>query len=132
MINIETNEKTDNVVRTETTYIAVWTLIFSMIMQAVFLVLNKWDYTVLLGNLLGSAANLLNFYLMARTIASAVDKEEKEAKQLVKASYSMRMIMLFAVALVGILLSCFNTIAVIIPFFFTRVAIMLRPLFTKK
>ena len=95
MINIETNEKTDNVVRTETTYIAVWTLIFSMIMQAVFLVLNKWDYTVLLGNLLGSAANLLNFYLMARTIASAVDKEEKEAKQLVKASYSMRMIMLF-------------------------------------
>ena len=132
MINIETNEKTDNVVRTETTYIAVWTLIFSMIMQAVFLVLNKWDYTVLLGNLLGGAANLLNFFLMALTIAKSVDKEEKEARQTVKLSYSLRMLMLFVAALLGIVLPCFNTVASIIPFFFTRVAIMFRQLFVKK
>ena len=132
MINIETNEKTDNVVRTETTYIAVWTLIFSMIMQAVFLALNKWDYTVLLGNLLGGAANLLNFFLMALTIAKSVDKEEKEARQTVKLSYSLRMLMLFVAALLGIVLPCFNTVASIIPFFFTRVAIMFRQLFVKK
>ena len=132
MINIETNEKTGNVVRTETTYIAVWTLIFSMIMQAVFLVLNKWDYTVLLGNLLGGAANLLNFFLMALTIAKSVDKEEKEARQTVKLSYSLRMLMLFVAALLGIVLPCFNTVASIIPFFFTRVAIMFRQLFVKK
>ena len=132
MINIETNEKTDNVVRTETAYIAVWTLILSAIMQAVFLIIGKWDYTVILGNLLGGAANLLNFFLMALTIAKSVDKEEKEARQTIKLSYSLRMLMLFVAALLGIVLPCFNTVASIIPFFFTRVAIMFRQLFVKK
>ena len=132
MINIENNNKTDNIVRTETMYIAAWTLIFSAIMQAVFLLLNKWDYTVMLGNILGGTANLLNFYLMAHTVQKAVGQDEKDAKQTMKLSYSMRMLMLFVAALLGILLSCFNTIASIVPFFFTRVAIMFRQLFTKK
>ena len=132
MINIENNNKKDNIVRTETMYIAAWTLIFSAIMQAVFLFLNKWDYTVMLGNILGGVANLLNFYLMANTVQKAVSQDEKDAKQTMKLSYSMRMLMLFVAALLGILLPCFNTIASIVPFFFTRVAIMFRQLFTKK
>jgi hypothetical protein len=132
VINIENNNKKDNIVRTETMYIAAWTLIFSAIMQAVFLFLNKWDYTVMLGNILGGVANLLNFYLMANTVQKAVSQDEKDAKQTMKLSYSMRMLMLFVAALLGILLPCFNTIASIVPFFFTRVAIMFRQLFTKK
>jgi hypothetical protein len=132
VINIENNNKKDNIVRTETMYIAAWTLIFSAIMQAVFLFLNKWDYTVILGNILGGVANLLNFYLMANTVQKAVSQDEKDAKQTMKLSYSMRMLMLFVAALLGILLPCFNTIASIVPFFFTRVAIMFRQLFTKK
>ena len=116
----------------ETAYIAVWTLILSTVMQAVFLVIGMWDYTVILGNLLGAAANMLNFFFMALTVQKSLEKEEKEAKQTMKLSYSLRMLMLFVIALVGILLPCFNTIASVIPFFFTRIAIMFRQFFKNK
>ena len=124
--------KIDKVVLQETSYIAVWTLILSAVMQAVFLIINIWDYTVILGNLLGAAANLLNFFLMALTVQKALEKEEKEAKQTVKLSHSLRMLMLFVAAILGILLPCFYTIASIIPFFFTRIAIMIRQFFKNK
>jgi len=129
---IEIKNKTDNVVLRETVYIAVWTLILSALMQAVFLIIRMWDYTVILGNLLGAAVNVLNFFLMALTVQKAVEKEEKEAKQTMKLSHSLRMLMLFIAALLGILLPCFNTAASIIPFFFKRIAIMFRELFRKK
>ncbi|MBQ7291656.1 MAG: ATP synthase subunit I [Clostridia bacterium] len=129
---IKIKNKIDKVVLQETAYIAVWTLILSAVMQAVFLVIGKWDYTVILGNLLGAAANLLNFFLMALTVQKALEKEEKEAKQAMKLSHSMRMLMLFVMALLGILLPCFNTIATVIPFFFTRIAIMFRQFFKSK
>ena len=129
---IKIKNKIDKVVLQETAYIAVWTLILSAVMQAVFLVIGKWDYTVILGNLLGAAANLLNFFLMALTVQKALEKEEKEAKQTMKLSHSMRMLMLFVMALLGILLPCFNTIATVIPFFFTRIAIMFRQFFKSK
>ena len=129
---IKIKNKIDKVVLQETAYIAVWTLILSAVMQAVFLVIGKWDYTVILGNLLGAAANLLNFFLMALTVQKALEKEEKEAKQAMKLSHSMRMLMLFVIALLGILLPCFNTIASVIPFFFTRIAIMFRQFFKNK
>jgi hypothetical protein len=45
-------KKIEPVVYKETLNIAIWTLILSAIMQAVFLVIGKWDYTVLLGNVL--------------------------------------------------------------------------------
>lgn len=129
---IKIKNKIDKVVLQETAYIAVWTLILSAVMQAVFLVIGKWDYTVILGNLLGAAANMLNFFLMALTVQKALEKEEKEAKQAMKLSHSMRMLMLFVMALLGILLPCFNTIATVIPFFFTRIAIMFRQFFKSK
>jgi hypothetical protein len=53
--------KIDPTVRRETVYIGVWVLVFSVLMEAVFLVLNAWDITVLLGNLLGAFAAVLNF-----------------------------------------------------------------------
>ena len=48
-----------------------------------------------------------------------------------KASNAMRMLGLFVVGLVGLLLPVFNTITVIIPLFFPRIAINFRPLFSK-
>ena len=43
-----------SVIKNETRYIAVWELILSAAMQAVFLVAGRWDYKVLLGNLLSA------------------------------------------------------------------------------
>ena len=48
----------DPTVKKETKYIALWVIIFSMILQAIFLVIGKWNYTVLLGNLLSGGAEI--------------------------------------------------------------------------
>ncbi len=125
-------KKIDPTVLKETAYITVFTIIFSMLMQSVFLILQKWDYTVLLGNLLGIIAVVLNFFLMGLTVQNAVLKEEKDAKNLMKLSQTGRLFMMFVFALIGYLVPVFNAIAVVIPFLFPRIAIMLRPFFMKK
>jgi hypothetical protein len=122
----------DPAVKRETRYIALWVSVFSAVMQAVFLILNKWDYTVLLGNTLSGVAAVANFFLMGLAVQSAVLKDEKDAATAMKASQSMRMFMLFAVAAVGVLLPCFNTWTTLIPLFFSRFAVMLRPLWDKR
>ena len=122
----------DAVVKKETGYIAAWTLVLSALMQAVFLVIGKWDVTVLFGNLLSGTAAVLNFFLMGLTVQRALQKEEKEAKTFVKVSQTYRFLFLVAVLAVGLLVSCFHRWSVVIPVFFPRIAIAARPLFDKK
>ena len=125
-------KKIDPIVLKETIYIFAFTVIFSMLMQAVFLIVKAWNYTVLLGNILGIIAATLNFLLMGITVQNAVTKDEKNAKNLMKLSQTGRLFMMFGFALVGYLVPVFNAIAVVVPFLFPRIAIMLRPFFTKK
>ena len=118
--------KIDDTVRRETVYIAVWVLILSVIMQAVFLVVGQWKIGVLLSNVLSATAAIANFLIMGITIQKAVDKEQKDAAQMMKFSQSARLFMQFAFAAVGVLL--FNAIILsIVPLFFQRVAIAFRP-----
>jgi hypothetical protein len=125
-------KKLDPVVIKETIYIGVISLIFSAIMQSVFLIIGKWDYTVLLGNLLGYFAIITNFIVMGFGVQKAVTKDEKEAKSVMKISQTFRMLFMFVVAIIGHVVPVFNLIAVVIPFLFPRIAIMLRPIFNKK
>jgi hypothetical protein len=124
--------KIDSVVIKETAYIGVWALILSAAMQAVFLLLGKWEYTVLLGNILGAGAAVLNFFLMGITVQIAVVKEEKEARQTVKTSQSLRMLLLMLILVLALVFPCFNPIAAVIPLLFPRIAIIFRQLFDKK
>lgn len=124
-------KKIDPIVCKETFYILYLTTILSVLMQSVFLIIGKWDYTVLLGNLLGIAAATGNFLLMGLAVQKALEKTPEEAKTVMKLSQMGRMLMLFGVALVGYLVPVFHVIAVILPFLFPRVAIALRPLFKK-
>lgn len=123
-------KKIDPVVRKETRYIAVWTLILSALMQAVFLLIGQWDLTVLWGNLLTAAVSVGNFFFMAVYVVKAMEKEEKEAKQTLRLSKSMRFLVLLVAVVVGVLL--FNIWATLIPLLFPRIAIALRPLMQKK
>ena len=126
-------QKIDKIVWKETKYIAAWVLIFSVLMQAVFLVIGKWDYTVLLGNLLSATVSLANFLAMGITVQKAVQKEEKEAKQTMKASGMIRTFGMFIVLLVGVLLpQCFHLLTLIIPLIFPRIAVAIRPLWDKQ
>ena len=125
-------EKVDKTVIKETLYISVWVLILSAVTQAVFLIIGKWSLSVLLGNLLSGVTGILNFFLMGLTVQASVIKDEKKAALSMKVSQILRMLLIFAVAAVGVLLDCFNTVTVILPLFFPRIAISFRPLFNKK
>ncbi len=125
-------KKIDPTVLKETGYIATMVFLFSLLLQSVFLIIGKWDYTVLLGNILGFVAAVGNFFLMGLSVQSSLSKEEKDAKSLMKVSQSLRLLLLFIIALVGYLVPVFNTLAVLIPFLFPRIAVALRPLFMKK
>ena len=125
-------KKIDATVLKETKYIAAWVTILSVLMQAVFLIIGKWHYSVLLGNLWGALFAVLNFFLMGITVQKAVLKEEKEARSMIKVSQLYRNFMILLMAIVGVVLPYFNTIAVIVPIFFPRIAIAFRPVFDKK
>lgn len=125
-------KKIDPTVLKETVYILIATLIFSVLMQLIFIIIGKWDYTVLLGNFLGAAAASGNFLLMGLTVQKALEKEEKDAKNIMKLSQMLRLLLLFVIAMVGYLVSLFNLVAVIVPYIFPRIAVAFRPFFMKK
>lgn len=123
--------KLDPTVRQESAYIASLVLILSILMQAVFLLIGKWDYSVLLGNVLSAAAAIGNFLLLGLTVQRAVTKDEKDARQLMKLSQTYRLLGLLVVAVIGFALPVFHPLAVVIPLLFPRIAIAMRPLFKK-
>ncbi len=124
-------KKIDSAVKKETLYILIWVLILSAVMQAVFLIIGKWDYTVLLGNLLSAVAAVGNFFLMGLSVQSAVSKDENDAKNTMKASQSLRNLGLFVIVAIGVVTPCFNTWTSIIPILFPRIAMIFRTKFNK-
>ncbi len=123
-------KKIDPAVRKETVYVALWTLILSVLMQAVFLVLGKWNPTVLSGNALGAFAAVFNFFLMALGVQAAVAKEDaKDGKKVLQLSHSLRLLLLAAFAALGAWLPWFHTVAVLVPLLFPQIGVLFRPKF---
>ena len=125
-------KKIDKVVVKETIYIAMSTLLMSVLMESVFLILDKWTPAVLFGNILGYIAAVGNFFLMGLTVQNAMTLEGKAQENRIKLSQMGRLFLLFAVAAVGCLVSVFEPLAVLIPYLFPRIAIMFRPLIKKQ
>ena len=120
--------KVDPTVRKETSFIAVFVLVGSLTMEAVYLLLGAWTLPVLLGNLLGAALAIGNFFLMGLTIQKALGKSEEDAKKQMKLSQQLRMLMLLVGCVLGGALSCFDLVATLIPLLFPRIAVMIRGL----
>lgn len=121
----------DPTVKRETAYILTVSLLCSMLLQAMFLVVGEWDYTVLLGNVVGLAASVGNFLLLGITVQNALGKDEKEARDRMRLSQMLRTLVLFVTALIGYLVPVFHILALVIPYLFPRIAIALRPVFIK-
>lgn len=124
-------KKVDPVVKKETRFIAVVVLILSMLMQAVFLIIGKWDYTVLLGNLWGAALAVGNFFLMGLTVQKCLELTPDEAKKKMKFSQQMRLMMLLVFCMIGAALPWFHIIALLVPQFFPRIGVTIRGLSIK-
>ena len=126
--------KLDPAVKQETRYIACWVLVFSVLMQAVYLMIGVWELRILLANLITSAATVLNFFLLALTVQNAVGKEEKDARNTIRASQTYRrlglmlvMLMAYIALQIGTDIACI--VALFLPIVFPRIAIAFRPLF---
>lgn len=124
--------KIDKTVLKETKYIIAFTVVLSVLMQAVFLIIGKWDYRVLLGNIWGTIITIGNFFVMGLFVQKAVTQESDNARKTIKTSYSLRFAAIVLLVVIGMLIPVFNKVAVVVPLIFPRIAILLRPLADKK
>ena len=118
----------DRAVQRETRWIAWWVIGLSAVLQLVFVLLGRWQWPVLWGNLFGGFIAVLNFFLMGLTVQRAVGREEKQIKNLVRSSQYLRLLMQGAAMLLAFRVGWLDPWATVIPLFFPRLAIILRPL----
>ena len=106
------------------------------LMIGIFALLDKFDYTVALGGLVGGLVAFLNFFFMVVGLSAAADRAQnqdaKGGKSLVRGSYLVRLavmaVVLFACAKSG----HFNVIALVVPLLFVRPALTVAEFFGKK
>lgn len=113
----------DQTVKRETGYISVVVLILSALLEAVYLIIGRWNYTVLLGNLLGAGLGILNFFLMCIGLQSALSKEEKGARATAAFSQTYRNIMILAVLALAYFVPVFDIIPTVISLFFATAGV---------
>ena len=121
----------DPAIKNMTSYIALTTLIMSALMEAVFLIIGRWDLPVLFGNLLGAGVGILNFFLMGLGLQKALDKDEKDAKATVAFSHTMRFFLMAVVLVLAAVLDCFNLLTAVVSLIFPTVGVYLRAISIK-
>ncbi len=124
-------------VKKETKNIAIGTSIGSAAVILLFWILHRifpesspFDYTVIVGAVIGCAVTVANFFLMAITVQKVVDEEDQDnAKRRMKVSFRYRTIMQMAWVLLAIFLPFVNWIAAIAPLFIPSIVIKIRGVF---
>ncbi|MGN1110586.1 MAG: ATP synthase subunit I [Oscillospiraceae bacterium] len=111
-------------------------LIISGVYLCVTLVLcfaMKFDYTLPVGAVYGTAVAALNFFLLGKTAQKALRKRnEKAANTYMSTMYAVRYLGLFAMLTLGALAPFISLITAIIPLFFPKLAIMIRTFIRKE
>ena len=124
--------KIDPTVKKETLFVSMVTLVLSMLMQSVFLIIGKWDLSVLLGNILGGGIGILNFFFLGLSVQKAVSSDEKKAKEVMKASHAIRFALIIVLLAISLIFqSVFNVIATIISLLFATAGVYMRAVFNK-
>lgn len=124
--------KIDPTVKKETLFVSMVTLVLSMLMQSVFLIIGKWDLSVLLGNVLGGGIGILNFFFLGLSVQKAVSSDEKKAKEVMKASHAIRFALIIVLLAISLIFqSVFNVIATIISLLFATFGVYMRAVFNK-
>ena len=119
--------KISQTVLLETKRVGIGVLLCDVLMCIVFALLRKFDYTVVLGALLGTACAVGNFFLLGISIQKGLDMGDAMQKYL-KSSYALRMLMHLVCIALAALLPCFHTVAAIIPLFLPRLVILVMQL----
>lgn len=108
-------------------------LVLSGLMLLVYALLDRWSTKVLLGALLGTAAELINFAVMAISLLRAEQAETPQKGQLTaKANYILRMFVLLAVLIAALVSGWFDPVATLLPLCFMRLALFAGGLMQKR
>ena len=124
--------KADKTVKKETGILLAGTLILSAVMTLIFVLVGKFNYTVVTGALLGGLASVLNFFLMGIVIQNVVHDDPETAKKKIQLSYTVRSFALLVILGLGVYLPYFHWLSVLLSALFPRVTILLRSIVLKK
>lgn len=119
----------------ETALLGAGELVCVAAMAGIFAMLDRFDYTVILGGIIGALIAVGNFFFMAIASNAAADKamedDVKTGKSMVKASYGARLVA------IGVLLFVFaksghcNLLALVCPMLFVFPIITVIEFFRK-
>lgn len=121
--------KLNNAIRREMVFVAAGLAVGDALICAVFALLHKFDYTVPLGAVWGSAFAFLNVYLLAlrvQKVADSEDADKKIAQNRLRSSYFGRMMLMVFAIVVGVIVPWFHYISALIPFLIPQPVMMLR------
>ena len=121
--------KLNNAIRRELVFVAAGLAVGDALICAVFALLHKFDYTVPLGAVWGSAFAFLNVYLLALRVQKVADSEyadKKIAQNRLRSSYFGRMMLMVFAIIVGVIVPWFHYISALIPFLIPQPVMMLR------
>ena len=123
-------------VLTQTGVVVLGQVIGISAMIAIFAILGYFDYSVLLGALVGGLVATGNFFFMAIGLSLAADKAQaqdaKGGKSMVKTSYLVRTLVMFVILFACAKSGYFNVIALAVPLLFVRPALTVAEFFRKK
>ena len=123
----------DPVVRRETRFVALWVAVAILPVQALFLALGRWNHTVLLGSVLGSITAVGNLLMIGLMVQTAVSQTEKQAKDTVRLSQGLRLLLQGVILVVAAALpKVFNVWAAAVPLLVPRIALSVRELVLAK
>lgn len=131
MPDLLTKDKKDTIKYFLPAYIAE--IVMSAIMVGVYVVIGKCSSKVILGALLGTVAELLNFLVMMLSVMKAEKAESPERGQLqVRGRYVTRMVVLLVVLALALKSGYFAPIPTLLPLCFMRIALFASQLGYKK
>ena len=103
---------------------AVGCAVCSLIVAAVFAVIGKFDYTVLVGAAVGWLLSFGNFFFMTLGVIKALDTgDESAAKLKMHSSYIARTVVMLAVMAVAIIADFIHWVPVVVSVFYPRIVI---------
>lgn len=125
-----------NYVLKQTAIVAAGQAVCVAAMVGIFALLGFFDYTVVLGGLMGAVVAVLNFLFMAIGISLAADKAQEQnvkgGKSLVTGSYMLRIVLMFVVLFACAKSGHFHVIALVLPLVFVRPILTIAEFFQKK
>ena len=123
--------KLDKEVLRENRKMAVGCLVCTVLVMAGFLFARQFDYTVVLGGVIGWMLAVGNFFFMSVGITKALETgEENAAKLKMRTSYITRTLVMLAVIAVSLVLDQIHWLPVVASVFYPRIVITALNLFS--